>query len=471
MNLDIIYNIGSPILGGAIGYFTNWLAIKMLFLPHNPKYIAGHKLPFTPGLIPKEKERIAQKIALVVEDKILNKETLKESILTKENEEKIYLFLEQIFLDFKEKDFTIEQILEKIYKNDKDKKIRKTQAYILLNIKKIIYNKENQDYICGMLLDNIFHNIYAKNNGKYIKDALKKISLELLKEENAQKIKNKKISDFINQENLSEIKISIFENIPKACDYICNILETNKELDEKMHQFVKNIAQENLGALGGLFLNVDKIYMSIKQNIIAYLRDSEKQNIIGLKVFETISLYQNKTFDEIYQKVPENTKQMIENKLDKDNIEKHLQKLIESKTFEDILEKNMLKLKEKSNQLLENSLKMALANKLYKYIKAYVINNTDKVLKMRLNYILDNIDIKAYKNDITNGIEKIMLKQGDKFLSNIAIGDIVENKINSFDMQTIEQIILSVAKKELNAITIIGGVLGFVIGLIPVILR
>ncbi len=49
-----IYIIGA-LIGAVIGYITNWLAIKMLFRPREAKYIFGMKLPFTPGLIPKEK--------------------------------------------------------------------------------------------------------------------------------------------------------------------------------------------------------------------------------------------------------------------------------------------------------------------------------------------------------------------------------------------------------------------------------
>lgn len=50
------------LVGAFIGYITNWLAIKMLFRPHHEKRIFGIKLPFTPGLIPKEKDRIAKSV-------------------------------------------------------------------------------------------------------------------------------------------------------------------------------------------------------------------------------------------------------------------------------------------------------------------------------------------------------------------------------------------------------------------------
>ena len=44
-----------PLIGAAIGYVTNWIAVKMLFFPLNPVKIGKFTLPFTPGVIPKNK--------------------------------------------------------------------------------------------------------------------------------------------------------------------------------------------------------------------------------------------------------------------------------------------------------------------------------------------------------------------------------------------------------------------------------
>ena len=52
-----------PVAGSIIGYFTNDIAIKMLFRPYRAIYIGKRKLPFTPGLIPSNQERLAQKVA------------------------------------------------------------------------------------------------------------------------------------------------------------------------------------------------------------------------------------------------------------------------------------------------------------------------------------------------------------------------------------------------------------------------
>lgn len=55
--------LAPPIVGGIIGYFTNDIAIQMLFRPYKPIYIGGRRLPFTPGLIPRNQERLAKRVS------------------------------------------------------------------------------------------------------------------------------------------------------------------------------------------------------------------------------------------------------------------------------------------------------------------------------------------------------------------------------------------------------------------------
>jgi len=74
--MNILNYILPPLLGGIIALSTNWLAIKMLFRPHKAKYIFGFKIPFTPGLIPKERERLAKKIAEAISTRLLTPEVL-----------------------------------------------------------------------------------------------------------------------------------------------------------------------------------------------------------------------------------------------------------------------------------------------------------------------------------------------------------------------------------------------------------
>jgi len=68
--------IAPPILGAIIGYFTNDLAIKMLFRPYRAIYFAGRRLPFTPGLIPRNQERLAKRVSDTIMGSLLTPEEL-----------------------------------------------------------------------------------------------------------------------------------------------------------------------------------------------------------------------------------------------------------------------------------------------------------------------------------------------------------------------------------------------------------
>ncbi|GMB08799.1 DUF445 domain-containing protein [Thermolongibacillus altinsuensis] len=72
------------VVGALIGGVTNALAIKMLFRPYKPIYIGGKRLPFTPGLIPKRRQELAQQLGRMVVEHLLTPE----GIRRKMNDEK-----------------------------------------------------------------------------------------------------------------------------------------------------------------------------------------------------------------------------------------------------------------------------------------------------------------------------------------------------------------------------------------------
>ncbi len=111
MNIDIFI---PPILGAFIGYITNWLAIKMLFKPYEPKYIFGVHIPFTPGLIPRRREEIAEAIAKTVEEHILPQNKLIKLFESSGYKERLHKRVELVIDDL------IDSIVEDIRKTIKD---------------------------------------------------------------------------------------------------------------------------------------------------------------------------------------------------------------------------------------------------------------------------------------------------------------------------------------------------------------
>lgn len=73
---DLWLYFGPPVVGGIIGYFTNDIAIKMLFRPYRPFFLGTWQIPFTPGLIPSNQERLAKRIADTIMGSLLTPEEL-----------------------------------------------------------------------------------------------------------------------------------------------------------------------------------------------------------------------------------------------------------------------------------------------------------------------------------------------------------------------------------------------------------
>ena len=101
----------APALGGIIGYITNDIAIRMLFRPHKAKYIIGLHVPFTPGIIPKEKGRIADAIGGVISENLMNKDVLERYLLSDDMVSKVRLSIEEFIETQKHNPETVKEFL------------------------------------------------------------------------------------------------------------------------------------------------------------------------------------------------------------------------------------------------------------------------------------------------------------------------------------------------------------------------
>ncbi|REB04859.1 DUF445 family protein [Sporosarcina sp. BI001-red] len=82
------------LIGAVIGGLTNHLAIKMLFRPHEAKYIGKWRVPFTPGLIPKRRDELAMQLGRTVTNYLLTPDTFRKRLLTPDMAEKAELFVQ-----------------------------------------------------------------------------------------------------------------------------------------------------------------------------------------------------------------------------------------------------------------------------------------------------------------------------------------------------------------------------------------
>ena len=108
--MELTY-IARPLVGAVIGYITNDIAIRMLFRPHQPKFVFGIRIPFTPGIIPKEKGRIAEALGNSISTNLMNQEVLEKNLLSDDMIEKLERGIDEFFTAQKGNQETIHQFL------------------------------------------------------------------------------------------------------------------------------------------------------------------------------------------------------------------------------------------------------------------------------------------------------------------------------------------------------------------------
>ena len=241
-----LQNLSGPIIGAVIGYCTNYIAVKMLFYPRNEVKVWGHKVPFTPGAIPKGKPRLAKSVGNIVANTLLTEEDIKQKILSPETEEavvdkimdelskKIYVGMGRICSNYEEygdlkanlSDAFTDQIMESIGKID-------FKNTIATEAGRIIKEKVNGTML-AMFLSNEMLDSFIQPVG---------IELENYIAENGK--------DFV-QKEVNE-KIMVFEQ-----KSILNLCEDMNVEEERIRTAVRSIyhkASEN--AVNGVLKTVD----------------------------------------------------------------------------------------------------------------------------------------------------------------------------------------------------------------------
>ncbi|NLB88099.1 MAG: DUF445 family protein [Syntrophomonadaceae bacterium] len=81
------------------------------------------------------------------------------------------------------------------------------------------------------------------------------------------------------------------------------------------------------------------------------------------------------------------------------------------------------------------------------------------------NLILDNLD-KILRQEMPSLINQVIESSRDYITNEVKVSTIVEDKINAFDLAELEEMIKGVSSTELRFIELLGGILGFIIGLV-----
>lgn len=435
------------IVGAFIGYITNWLAIKMLFRPHYEKRIFGIKVPFTPGLIPKEKGRIAKSVGDAVGTHLLSTEIFVDALCSKEVKVQVVEWLKERINAFKNTQKSLYEVLE-FLGDAREKLIYKIKRNLSLLFAEMIKSKEeniieflNANFDLKLILNDIIENVDVKTNIEGI----------ISKFENSDKTVKELIPNSID----GSIKIYIYSNKDKIADAIIETLSKDS-VKEKIASSASKMVESTLGKFAAMFLSPELIGDKIISALHGYLGDENNHHDIAMVI---IALYEKLTETKVSDIAVSFSGESKQQSIDiiSNKIKEHINGMVDELNIEKIVA-----------TFIENN------DKLEEIVYEISSNMVDGMINISVNRLLQEVEEKELDlafEFIDEAFEDFIKDKASKIIELIDVSKLVEDRINSFDVAFAEEIILEVASKELSAITWLGALLGAIMGIVSPLLQ
>ncbi|NLK43898.1 MAG: DUF445 family protein [Tissierellia bacterium] len=477
------------VVGAIIGYFTNWLAIKMLFRPHYQKKFMGVKIPFTPGLIPKERKRIAESIGQAVGKYLLDSDTIIKSLSNQGVDKKIKGWIEGKIGNLKNNHNTIKEVLENAWENYTDiiSTIKANIVNLILSqIRKEQFINETLAFLHRKIDRLDTNNIYSIVE-KQLEDLIKGLS-------NSHEFKER-LGELVNENirGLSQDDRTLGEVLPEEIkESLDKYLEENKELigqsikrvlkepsiKIKIRNSISDLITENFNKVFFAFISPDliaeKIYSAIERHIendetnddLIYIIKTFLNRLMEAKISDLVPRAVDSIGEEGLEKIGDRIIKAFSNPKTHNIFLQIIRNRLEAKEGEN---------KEKLLEYLDRNIRLILdSEEMKESLFSFVSTFIDEILDKPISSIIIKIDSKDFEKTyklVTTIFNKFLEKDLPQIVEFFKIEKIVEDRMNAFEVDFFEEIILEIAERELKAITWLGGILGGLLGLLSPLLQ
>lgn len=284
------------VMGAVIGYITNWLAIKMLFRPHNEVRVLGIKVPFTPGLIPKERNRIAKSIGDAVGTHLLNPETLAEALCGERVRQQVGNWVRIKIKEIRDKNTSIKEFVmflagekygefilwlkesssDMIYRYFKSTEGREAVSGIIKKqVEKSIDNALKKGETISKSISGYIKNFAASEGAKNAVEELLSSRIKGLEDENST------LRSIIPEEAVDALKDHIYQNDSSIAQAIGDVIRT-PSMKNRIEAAVGDFIEQNLGRLVTMFIKPEFLSEKFIEGILKYLDNPENHIDIAL---------------------------------------------------------------------------------------------------------------------------------------------------------------------------------------------
>ncbi len=166
-----------PLISAFIGWVTNWVAIKMLFHPREPKKFLGITIQ---GIFPKRQQQFAEKLGKLVSNEFLSFSDIEEKISSPENLKKIMPMIENHVDEFLRTRLSTEMPMISMFIGDKT--IGKLKAAFMLEIESL-FPAVMKQYAANLKTELDLEHIVIQKVSGFSSDKLEEILYQIMSKE------------------------------------------------------------------------------------------------------------------------------------------------------------------------------------------------------------------------------------------------------------------------------------------------
>ncbi|HZG61612.1 MAG TPA: DUF445 family protein [Anoxybacillus sp.] len=369
--MDIVFYLAfMMIIGAVIGGVTNELAIQMLFRPYHPIYIAGKRLPFTPGLIPKRRKELAEQMGRMVVEHLLTPEGIRRKLTEQTFRQGVVKWAQEEGEKWLSSDKTIGELAALIG-------VKQPEEMIQRRITSLVETKYEQWM---------------------------------------EEIRSKTIYEAFPAELLTKVELTFPEVAnyitDKAIDYF-NSEEGKQRIDRMVGDFLSGRGM--LGNMLQMFLGNVSLADKIQPEIIKFLNN-------------------------------EGTKELLANLLVKEWDKLKAYKLADVEAWIG---------KERAMDFVKNFVikRLDIGKLLNKPLSTVIVPYKETMIQELIPKAID----------VLSGV---IVEKVDKIIQRLQLEEIVRSQVETFSVERLEEMILSISKREFKMITYLGALLGGIIGIV-----
>lgn len=397
----------APIIGSLLGYYTNKLAVLMMFQPYNPWYINNFKVPFTPGLMPKNQEKIAAELIKTITTNLFTEKDFYQLSNTLVTEENVYTAVSQV----------IDTLLNELKNTTKLHNLATDVGEII----SVIINKniptlteklikaDGEWTFLTKIIDNVFEVIIArwkisKHTADYITD---KIMDTILSPESVRMA----LIKFLTPDNIDTISHLIKKKTRGSLGLVLTFMNTKGPLQQLKNFFSEEpeLAYETI---------ISTLESLRSHSIISdWILSFKPQDL----TWATINYIKNRFITLLQEYLKEYHLHVILPVLQEINI----------------------------------------PGIVYDIIVKFDVQTIPKDLIHKVKLEIARFIQRYLANELQNLVEKV--------LKRIDLDTLIIKKIKLFPSKNLEKIIAIVARKELEGIVVLGGIIGFLVGCLQIL--